>query len=124
MDSLLAMCPLWDALAALTDTDHTDLELCELLMQLYNGSMVDAQSTKWGKEDEFWEAKLAKDGGIMSVVTVPVSLSISIVPTTFTEWELQRLADSENIRALYASISAADAYTVGKLLREIVIRED
>ena len=51
MDSMLTGCPLSGALAALADSNHTDLVLRKMLIWMDNGSATADQTIEWGEED-------------------------------------------------------------------------
>ena len=62
---------------------------------------------------------MAKEDGSMSIVTTPVSPVTYTRPTYVAAWEDQGTADTEKIRAVYATFTAADEETINKLLGEI-----
>ena len=81
MDSKLTRRPLQDALAALVACYRTDSDLSEMMRRLVIGSYAADQTTEWLEEEEFWEAVVAEEEGIVLVAPAPISLAVSVVPT-------------------------------------------
>ena len=82
--------PLRDALTALAASDHSDLEIRKLLIQMGNGSTDTAQTTERGEEEEFWEAEAAKEDDAVLIAPASISLDVSVSPTIFAAcWATQ-----------------------------------
>ena len=83
MDLVLDGCLLWDALATLAASDHTDPKFRKLLCQMGDGSAAADNSIEWGEEDDFWDAAAAKEDGAVYIAPEPVSLAASVGLTYF-----------------------------------------
>ena len=59
----------------------------------------------------------------MLVALTPVSPGASVNSTSFAAWESQRLAEAEQIRAVYALFATVDDESIGELLRYVTGRK-
>ena len=76
--------PLRGALAALVASNHSDKDLCELLIRLGDGRADSAaQTMEWGEYDYFWEAAASKEDGFVLVAPTSVSPVAIIRPDSF-----------------------------------------
>ena len=62
---------------------------------------------------------MAEEDGAVLVVPTPVSPAAYADPNLFATWESQGPAESDKIRAVYASFAAVDEEKIGELLSEI-----